>query len=112
MNKKIAPSIMCVDFLELHKYIETFEKNDTGYKNRLLAYEEKITNLSKKNKKMKNTKIRPKKYFRWTDFFCPLRTIIQIYIYRFISKGGRFFVSVHRIFRKSQHCAQSCRSCR
>ena len=28
MNKKIAPSIMCVDFLELQKYIETFEKND------------------------------------------------------------------------------------
>ena len=28
MDKKIAPSIMCVDFLELRKYIDTFEKND------------------------------------------------------------------------------------
>lgn len=40
------------DFLDTI-YYETFEKNDTAYKNRLLTYEENITNLSKKNKKMK-----------------------------------------------------------
>lgn len=34
-------------------YYESFEKNDTSYKNRLLTYEENITNLSKSYKKMK-----------------------------------------------------------
>lgn len=44
---------------ELHKefldtiYYETFQANDTGYKNKLLEYEEEITNISKKNKKLK-----------------------------------------------------------
>ena len=28
MDKKIAPSAMCVDFFELRKYIDIFEKND------------------------------------------------------------------------------------
>ena len=28
MNKKISPSIMCVDFFKLEKYIKEFEKND------------------------------------------------------------------------------------
>ncbi|MBR1969745.1 MAG: ribulose-phosphate 3-epimerase [Clostridia bacterium] len=28
MDKKIAPSVMCVDFFELRKHIETFEKNN------------------------------------------------------------------------------------
>ena len=34
-------------------YYETFEKNDTSYKNRLLTYEENITKLSKSFKNMK-----------------------------------------------------------
>ena len=45
---------------ELHKefldtiYYETFQANDTGYKNKLLEYEEEIANISKKNKKLKD----------------------------------------------------------
>lgn len=44
---------------ELHKdfldtiYYDTFEKNDTSYKNRLLEYEEAITKISKDNKTLK-----------------------------------------------------------
>lgn len=35
-------------------YYDTFEKNDTSYKNRLLEYEEMITKLSKDNNTMKD----------------------------------------------------------
>lgn len=34
-------------------YYETFQQNDTSYKNKLLAYEENITKLSKNNSKLK-----------------------------------------------------------
>ena len=40
------------EFLETI-YYDTFSKNDTAYKNRLYEYEEKVTNLSKKNKDLK-----------------------------------------------------------
>lgn len=44
---------------ELHKefidtiYYETFQTNDTGYKNKLQEYEEMVNNVSKKNKTLK-----------------------------------------------------------
>ena len=40
------------DFLDTI-YYDTFEKNDTSYKNRLLEYEEDVTEISKNNKKLK-----------------------------------------------------------
>ena len=40
------------EFLDTIFY-ETFATNDTAYKNKLLEYEENITNLSKNNKKLK-----------------------------------------------------------
>ncbi len=40
------------DFLD-KIYYDTFEKNDTSYKNRLLEYEEDVTDISKNNKKLK-----------------------------------------------------------
>ena len=40
------------DFLDTI-YYDTFEKNDTSYKNRLLEYEEAVTKISKDNKTLK-----------------------------------------------------------